>query len=75
MRHQERHRIQSIGWLRAAVLGANDGIISTSSLILGSSRFSGKCILDLQEEVCRVPEAVSHPLDDFDLIVHTFQNR
>jgi VIT1/CCC1 family predicted Fe2+/Mn2+ transporter len=34
-RHKERHRIQHIGWLRAAVLGANDGIISTASLILG----------------------------------------
>jgi vacuolar iron transporter family protein len=31
----ERHRIGRIGWLRAAVLGANDGIVSTSSLILG----------------------------------------
>lgn len=31
----ENHRIQHIGWLRAAVLGANDGIISTSSLVLG----------------------------------------
>jgi VIT1/CCC1 family predicted Fe2+/Mn2+ transporter len=34
-RHREQHRIQNIGWLRAAVLGANDGIISTSSLVLG----------------------------------------
>jgi VIT1/CCC1 family predicted Fe2+/Mn2+ transporter len=34
-RHKERHRIQYIGWLRAAVLGANDGIVSTASLILG----------------------------------------
>lgn len=34
-RHQETHRIENIGWLRAAVLGANDGIVSTSSLILG----------------------------------------
>jgi VIT1/CCC1 family predicted Fe2+/Mn2+ transporter len=34
-RNHERHRIQHIGWLRAAVLGANDGIISTSSLVLG----------------------------------------
>ncbi|WP_426116939.1 VIT1/CCC1 transporter family protein [Massilia sp. PWRC2] len=33
--HHEQHRIQNIGWLRAAVLGANDGIISTSSLVLG----------------------------------------
>src|SRR5512140_3462010 len=31
----ERHRIGRIGWLRAAVLGANDGIVSTASLILG----------------------------------------
>jgi len=35
MRHIERHKTQRIGWLRAAVLGANDGIVSTASLILG----------------------------------------
>lgn len=35
MRHIERHHTQRIGWLRAAVLGANDGIISTSSLVVG----------------------------------------
>lgn len=34
-RHQEQHRIDNVGWLRAAVLGANDGIISTASLVLG----------------------------------------
>jgi VIT1/CCC1 family predicted Fe2+/Mn2+ transporter len=34
-RHAERHRSDSIGWLRAAVLGANDGIVSTASLVLG----------------------------------------
>ena len=33
--HKENHLISRIGWLRAAVLGANDGIISTASLILG----------------------------------------
>ena len=33
--HTERHRSQRIGWLRAAVLGANDGIVSTASLVLG----------------------------------------
>ena len=33
--HRERHRLDKVGWLRAAVLGANDGIVSTSSLILG----------------------------------------
>jgi VIT1/CCC1 family predicted Fe2+/Mn2+ transporter len=35
MPHAERHRTHRIGWLRAAVLGANDGVISTSSLLLG----------------------------------------
>lgn len=34
-RHTERHKNQRIGWLRAAVLGANDGIVSTASLIIG----------------------------------------
>jgi VIT1/CCC1 family predicted Fe2+/Mn2+ transporter len=34
-RHQERHRTKRIGWLRAAVLGANDGIVSTASLVVG----------------------------------------
>lgn len=33
--HAERHRTEHIGWLRAAVLGANDGIISTASLVVG----------------------------------------
>jgi len=36
MRHGEFHRTEHIGWLRAAVLGANDGLISTSSLIVAS---------------------------------------
>jgi VIT1/CCC1 family predicted Fe2+/Mn2+ transporter len=35
LRHSELHRAHRIGWLRAAVLGANDGIVSTSSLVLG----------------------------------------
>ena len=35
MRHQETHRIEHLGWLRAAVLGANDGMISTASLLVG----------------------------------------
>ena len=34
-RHRERHRTKRTGWLRAAVLGANDGILSTASLVLG----------------------------------------
>jgi VIT1/CCC1 family predicted Fe2+/Mn2+ transporter len=34
-RHREKHRSQRTGWLRAAVLGANDGIVSTASLVLG----------------------------------------
>jgi VIT1/CCC1 family predicted Fe2+/Mn2+ transporter len=35
--HKESHLVHRIGWLRAAVLGANDGIISTASLVLGVS--------------------------------------
>ncbi|MDF1667374.1 MAG: VIT family protein [Planctomycetota bacterium] len=35
MMHAEIHRTNRIGWLRAAVLGANDGIVSTASLVLG----------------------------------------
>jgi len=35
MRHSEEHRTHRVGWLRAAVLGANDGIVSTASLIVG----------------------------------------
>jgi len=35
MSHHEQHRSHRIGWLRAAVLGANDGIVSTASLIIG----------------------------------------
>ena len=43
MRHRERHRSSRIGWLRAAVLGANDGIVSTASLIVGvASAASGR---------------------------------
>ena len=33
--HAEQHRTYRIGWLRAALLGANDGILSTASLIVG----------------------------------------
>lgn len=35
MAHRERHRNERIGWLRAAVLGANDGVVSTASLVVG----------------------------------------
>ena len=40
-RHKEWHALKSIGWLRAAVLGANDGIVSTSSLVLGVAAAHG----------------------------------
>ncbi|HSE66785.1 MAG TPA: VIT1/CCC1 transporter family protein [Gemmatimonadales bacterium] len=45
--HRERHRTERIGWLRAAVLGANDGLISTSSLVVGvaAAQPSGEAIL------------------------------
>ena len=41
VRHKERHRTKRIGWLRAAVLGANDGIVSTASLVLGVAAAHG----------------------------------
>ncbi|MBK9388345.1 MAG: VIT family protein [Planctomycetes bacterium] len=41
MRHDERHRTHRIGWLRAAVLGANDGIVSTGSLLAGVAAAGG----------------------------------
>jgi vacuolar iron transporter family protein len=42
MRHREIHRTEHIGWLRAAVLGANDGLISTSSLVVGVAAAQGE---------------------------------
>ncbi|MEP7381665.1 MAG: VIT family protein [Gemmatimonadota bacterium] len=46
-RHREQHRAGRIGWLRAAVLGANDGLVSTASLVIGvaASKASGQAIL------------------------------
>jgi VIT1/CCC1 family predicted Fe2+/Mn2+ transporter len=41
-RHTEGHKSEHIGWLRAAVLGANDGLVSTASLILGVAAAGGK---------------------------------
>lgn len=40
--HPERHLVSRVGWLRAAVLGANDGIISTASLIIGVASAAAK---------------------------------
>jgi vacuolar iron transporter family protein len=40
-RHSEHHLIDRLGWLRAAVLGANDGVLSTSSLIIGVASAHG----------------------------------
>lgn len=47
MPHKEHHKQQRVGWLRAAVLGANDGIVSTASLIIGvaSANSSHEAIL------------------------------
>src|SRR3546814_14165487 len=38
--HRETHLVSRIGWLRAAVLGANDGIVSTASLIVGVAAYA-----------------------------------
>ena len=42
VQHRERHRTDRIGWLRAAVLGANDGIVSTASLVVGVAAANSK---------------------------------
>ncbi|MFC5435253.1 VIT family protein [Rhodanobacter umsongensis] len=46
-RHHERHRTSNVAWLRAAVLGANDGIVSTASLVMGvaAAHVSGQSVL------------------------------
>ena len=44
-RHAERHRTDRIGWLRAAVLGANDGLVSTASLVVGVAAAGGDVLL------------------------------
>jgi VIT1/CCC1 family predicted Fe2+/Mn2+ transporter len=44
MRHEEHHRSDRIGWLRAAVMGANDGIVSIASLILGVGALFGTVV-------------------------------
>lgn len=46
-RHSEQHRAARIGWLRAAVLGANDGLVSTASLVVGvaSAEASSRAVL------------------------------
>ena len=40
--HYEKHFVARVGWLRAAVLGANDGIVSTAALIVGVAAASGR---------------------------------
>ena len=39
--HEERHRTERVGWLRAAVLGANDGVVSVASVLVGVGAASG----------------------------------
>lgn len=50
--HSEKHYIQRTGWLRAAVLGANDGIISVTSLIMGMAA-SGASTHTFADYLCR----------------------
>ena len=51
MQHIERHRSHRAGWLRAGVLGANDGIVSTASLVIGvAAADSGRQTLDQRRQ-------------------------
>ena len=56
-KHHETHRSQHVGWLRAAVLGANDGLISTASLVVGmaAANADGKTLL-----LCAAPDFYEH---------------
>ncbi|STV89327.1 nodulin 21-like protein [Klebsiella michiganensis] len=63
--HLERHSIERVGWLRAAVLGANDGIVSTASLVLGvasantgSSGFYLRALPGWSRGRCRWPRGI-----------------
>jgi len=68
-RTHERHRLEGLGWLRAGVLGANDGIVSTSSLILGVAAAHAK----VRERVAPLTE--DRPLyKDIAAIVGTIQS-
>ena len=49
--HPERHLLSRIGWLRAAVLGANDGIVSTASLIVGVAAAIGTVTMLRQRDM------------------------
>jgi vacuolar iron transporter family protein len=40
--HSENHQLNRIAWLRAAVLGANDGVISTASIVIGVAALHGR---------------------------------
>jgi vacuolar iron transporter family protein len=57
--HPEHHLVNRIGWLRAAVLGANDGILSTASLIIGvaAAAATQSSVLDWWLAQCRWPLA------------------
>ena len=66
VRHRERHRTDRIGWLRAAVLGANDGIVSTASLVLGvaaaHATHSNVMIAGIAGLMARPIQAASSPM-------------
>ena len=48
---KERHYSDRVGWLRAAVLGANDGIVSTASLVIGMAT-AGATLAELAVSAC-----------------------
>jgi VIT1/CCC1 family predicted Fe2+/Mn2+ transporter len=59
-RHEERHRTERVGWLRAAVLGADDGLISTASLAVGVvAAGAGRSAVVLAATAGRVAGAMS----------------
>ena len=60
--HRETHRTERVGWLRAAVLGANDGLISTASLIVGRltwKRRASSCSLSSCDPCGKAPPTMA----------------
>ena len=64
VRHAEYHVVNRLGWLRAAVLGANDGILSTSSLIIGVASAQGSHQAVLIAGVSGLVAGAMSPVDE-----------
>ena len=76
-RHPERHQVGKAGWLRAAVLGANDGIVSTASLIVGVAAASASTeailVAGVAALACHAPATATALVEQFDVLAGRVQ--